>query len=204
MYFVSLRLLLVLSGVLTLGCPWGEPQPLPEPEPVLEIAEVPQDLPKYDRGDWGRWIDADGDCQDTRQEVLIAEGSEISYTDDRQCRVATGKWVGPYTGEVFTDPGDLDVDHMVPLANAHRSGAWEWTDAKRREFFNDLSAPEHLIAVKARANRSKGARGPEYWKPPLESYHCQYATDWIQIKTAWSLTATQAEADALDEMLDTC
>ena len=183
--------------------------PVPETQPAMElsiaVAPIPNDLPKYDRGDWRHWIDEDMDCQDTRQEVLIAEATaRVTYTNEEECRVATGSWVGPYTGEEFSDPGMLDVDHMVPLANAHRSGGWEWDDAKKREYANDLSYDGHLIAVRASANRSKGSDGPEEWKPPRREYWCQYATDWIVIKSKWGLTATEMEAAALGEMLDGC
>ena len=111
---------------------------------------------------------------------------------------------GPFTGESFTDPGDLDVDHMVPLANAHRSGASGWPADLKEDYANDLIYDGHLIAVKAGANRSKGARGPEEWMPPDQTYWCQYAIDWIVIKDTWSLTATQPEVSALEDILETC
>ena len=171
----------------------------------IAVAPVREDIPKYDRGEWRHWADEDGDCQDARQESLIAESeTSVTYTNDDRCRVASGSWAGPYTGEVFTDPGSLDIDHMVPLANAHRSGGWAWSEDKKREYANDLSYDGHLIAVKASANRSKGSKGPEGWKPPEYGYWCRYAIDWISIKNAWELTATESEAATLEQMLDTC
>ena len=89
------------------------------------------------------------------------------------------------------------------IANAHGSGAWQWTRERKRAYFNDLEHGEHLIAVTSSAHRSKGARGPEAWRPANESYWCQYATDWISIKIRWDLTATPVESDALEEMLGT-
>ena len=74
----------------------------------------------------------------------------------------------------------------------------------KRLYANYLDDPNHLIAVTARANRSKGARGPEEWKPPDRSYWCRYAVDWTTIKHKWDLTATPAEFAALDGMLNTC
>ena len=162
-------------------------------------------LPQYDRAEWRHWIDEDSDCQDTRQEVLIEESRiEITFTSDGICRVSQGQWFGSFTGTTVTEPGELDIDHFVPLANAHRSGGWAWTPERKRAFANSLSDPDHLIAVTSGANRSKGARGPDEWRPPNESYWCEYATDWIRIKHAWDLTATPTEADALQEMLATC
>ena len=128
----------------------------------------------------------------------------MTYVDDRQCRVESGRWWDPYTGAVLTDPGDLDVDHLVPLANAHRSGGWAWSEERKRLFANDLGYGAHLIAVTASANRAKGARGPEEWRPPDQSYWCEYATAWSRVKRAWDLTVTHAEAMALREMLKTC
>lgn len=182
----------------------------PEPTPAvidlsLTIAEVPDNLPPYDRDDWRHWTDDDGDCQDTRQEVLVAESaSRVEFRDDRQCRVESGHWFDPYTRQVHRDPGGLDVDHLVPLANAHRSGGWAWSAERKRQFANYLGDSGHLIAVTAAANREKGARGPDEWRPPDTSYWCEYATDWARVKRAWGLTVTAAEALALREMLQTC
>ena len=172
----------------------------------VNISAIPSNLPTYDRDDWKHWIDADGDCQDARNEALIAESRvSVSYrTDSRRCRVATGEWLAPYTGTMVTNPGKLDMDHMVPLANAHASGAWNWSAQRREQYANFLGDPQHLIAVTASANRSKGARGPEAWKPEDQSYWCQYAIDWITIKHNWDLTVTLREIDALTGMLDTC
>ena len=193
------------------------PTPTPAPEPTVTpeessvvllsivVAPVPDAIPEYDRREWRHWTDEDGDCQDARQEALVAESvSPIAYEDSRQCRVASSIWVGPYTGEQFTDPARLDVDHMVPLGNAHQSGGWAWSPEEKRRYANDLSYDNHLIAVQASANRAKGSRSPAEWKPPDRGYWCQYAEDWIAIKNAWQLTATEPEAEALGEMLGTC
>lgn len=187
--------------IVLCGPGWAPPAALQQPA----VAELSAGLPDYSRSEWQHWIDADGDCQDTRQEVLIAESRiEVIFESADQCRVASGEWLDPYTDEVVTDPGALDVDHMVPLQNAHLSGGWDWLSDQRRSYANDLSDPDHLIAVTASANRSKGARGPEEWKPPATTYWCRYAVDWIEVKSTWALTVTSAEWTALVGMLDAC
>ena len=170
----------------------------------LVVADADPQL-EYDRGDWGSgWSDADGDCQDTRQEVLIEESVSPVILEDGGCRVAIGLWFGAFTGRNYDDPGGLDVDHFVPLANAHRSGGWAWDRDTKRAYANDLEDPGHLIAVSSSANRSKGARGPEEWTPDNTGYLCTYATTWIRIKVRWSLTVTPAEHDALSGLLAGC
>ena len=174
-------------------------------ELFVKVAPVPTALPEYNRREWRHWRDHDDDCQDARQETLIAESAvPVTFETDKQCRVATGLWTGPYTGAVVEDPRKLDIDHMVPLANAHRSGAWKWDRDRKTEYANDLHYDNHLIAATASANRAKGSDGPEDWRPPDETYWCRYAIDWTTIKHDWRLSVTQRELDALREMLATC
>ena len=174
---------------------------------ILTIAVAPResDIPTYDRDDWKHWRDDDRDCQDARQEVLIAESEvPVAFEDGRECRVESGRWTDPYTGEVDTEPGNLDIDHLVPLANAHRSGGHAWDEERKRRFANELGDEAHLVAVGRSANRSKGSDGPEDWNPPDRGYWCQYAIDWVEIKSEWKLTATEDEFEALGEMLSEC
>lgn len=191
----------------TLDPTLGTDTATPEAQVALWVvmAEIPADLPAYDRDDWKHWTDEDDDCQDTRQEVLLAESViDVTYKDDKACRVVAGRWLTQYSAATVTDPGKLDVDHMVPLSNAHASGGWDWSPERKEQFANHLDDPQHLIAVTAGANRSKGAKGPDQWKPEDQAYWCRYAVDWVTIKHDWGLTVTEAEFDALVEMLDTC
>ena len=162
--------------------------------------------PPYDRGDWHpRWRDADGDCQDTRAEVLIAESSAaVTFRQARRCAVDQGRWVGPWGGNTFSQASDLDVDHHVPLKNAHVSGGAAWSRAQKEAYANDLALPAALQAMENSLNRQKSAHGPEAWKPPLQRAWCQYARDWIDVKAKYRLAVTAAEKNALHQMLATC
>lgn len=149
---------------------------------------------RYDRALYRHWVDDDGDCQDTRQEVLVAESVEPPVLDEKGCKVVSGKWLDPYTGEAITDPRRLDIDHMVPLSEAHRSGAYAWTKEQRRAFANDLSCGHALIAVAAKANRSKGDKDPANWMPPNETFHCEYLRRWVSVKQKYGLSFDVREA----------
>jgi hypothetical protein len=106
--------------------------------------------------------------------------------------------------QVFTVASDVDIDHTVALANAHRSGGWAWSTTTRTNFANDLGNLDALRPMDDGTNSSKSDKGPEQWKPPAASAWCNYATDWANIKIRWTLTVTQLEYNALAQMLATC
>ena len=173
--------------------------------PVITVAAILAELPEYDRSDWKHWTDADGDCQDARQEVLVTESLvPVTFETDRKCRVATGRWWAPHLGHHLENPSQIDVDHHVPLKNAHLSGGWAWTPEEKERYANYLGEENHLVAISSRHNRSKGARGPEEWEPPDNTLWCDYAVDWAQIKVQWELTMTPVEAEIVMDMLGTC
>ena len=172
---------------------------------VITIAPIPAEIPEYDRSDWRHWTDEDGDCQDARQEVLIAESrDQVTFETDRQCRVATGRWWAPHLGHHLGNPSQIDVDHHVPLKNAHLSSGWAWSPAEKERYANYLGEETHLVAISSRHNRSKGARGPEEWAPPDNALWCDYATDWAQVKQQWELTMTPVESEIVMDMIGTC
>ena len=174
--------------------------------PQLTIREHSiSNIPKYSREDWNSWIDDDLDCQNTRHENLQLESFvNVLFTKADNCYVQSGKWFDPYNGEFFYFASDLDIDHFIPLYNAHLSGGWKWDVNKKTEFANSLLDPDILIAVKNSTNREKGASAPDEWKPQNMKYWCEYAFDWIRIKHEWGLTATLSEWNSLLEMIDTC
>ena len=189
-----------------LGVACGPPRTADTPNAALEVpleaaegpewdyAAEPEETP-YSRSEYGSWRDYDRDCQDARQEVLIAESEvPVTFKDGKTCKVATGRWTCPYTGTVVTEPGALDIDHMVPLREAHGSGGWAWERDKKRLYSNDLKDPNHLIATTASSNRSKGSRAPHEWMPPRVEFWCEYLKAWMGVKRAWGLTMTCEES----------
>ncbi|MFJ8581825.1 HNH endonuclease family protein [Micromonospora sp. NPDC093277] len=153
----------------------------------------------YSRNHFPHWRKTGKNC-DVRDSVLQKDGKNIQVSG---CNVVGGSWESVYDGQVLNDPALVDIDHVVPLANAWRSGADQWDDSKRGDFANDLTRPQ-LVAVSARSNRAKGDQDPSKWKPANRSYWCRYATDWITVKHYWRLTVTSDEKAALTDMLESC
>lgn len=158
-------------------------------EKACEKCEDAPEAPGYDRDSFGGWADLDGDCQDTRDEILIRDGADIVFDG---CDVESGTWVCPYTGKTFTIPGDLDIDHIVPLKEAYLSGAHRWTLKEKECFAND---PLNLIACEDNTNQSKGSRDPAKWMP--EKNRAWYKTRWREIKEKYGLRMDAAERAAL-------
>lgn len=153
----------------------------------------------YSRDRFSHWRTVDG-CN-ARQTVLERDGEDVEVDDE--CRAVSGTWYSPFDGFTTDDPGEIDIDHLVPLANSWRTGAADWDDDRRADFANDLDTAQ-LIAVSATSNRAKGDQDPSEWKPPERGYWCRYAHDWVAVKHHWGLWVTQEEQDALSDMLDTC
>ncbi|WP_405148466.1 HNH endonuclease family protein [Sphaerisporangium sp. NBC_01403] len=133
--------------------------------------------------------------------MLERDGTDVLR--DAQCRATAGTWHSEYDGKDLNAASQVDIDHIVPLANAWRSGADAWSTAKRRDFANDLTNPQ-LIAVSATSDRAKGDQIPAQWKPPLRGFWCTYARAWTDVKHRYGLAVTAPEKTALAEMLDTC
>jgi hypothetical protein len=140
---------------------------------------------EYNRKDWPHWIDLDRDCQDSRAEAFIALSSTpVKFKRNKGCNVSHGTFYGAYTNKTYTVAKDLDLDHIVPLYDAHHTGGYAWTRDKRRAFAND---PLNLLPVDLSENRRKGGKSPMEYMPPYKPYHCEYVTRWIDIKKKYGL-----------------
>ena len=167
---------------------------------AVDDRQIPQGT--YHREEWPHWADVDSNGCDARQDAL-AIWSVVAATVNRSgtCKVVVGLWVSPYDGVESNNPSDFDVDHLVPLENAFRSGGWAWSTERRRAFANN---PAELVVASASSNRSKGSDPPDQWRPANRDSWCAYADGWVKVKSTWELTVTTAERDALGQMLDTC
>ena len=112
-----------------------------------------------------------------------------------------GEWLGPWSGETFHSASEVDIDHHVPLAHAHRAGGSGWDGEMKVQFAND---PDNLNAMSSSLNRIKGSRGPDEWQPPDKSSHCAYARQWEAVKIKYELQIVESERRVLDDMLATC
>jgi hypothetical protein len=157
----------------------------------------------YDRTLFRHWIDADGDCQNTRAEVLISEAdAAVTFTSSSRCTVATGRWFSYYDRVSWTQASDIDIDHMVPLAEAWGSGASGWTSSRRQAFANDLGDYRTLVGVTDNVNQSKSDQDPGQWLPTYD--RCRYVAEWVAVKIRWSLTADSAERSVLNDYASSC
>ncbi|MFK8909823.1 HNH endonuclease family protein, partial [Streptomyces sp. YS-3] len=164
----------------------GETVTMPILDALQNLPVRAEDRTGYQRSMFRHWVDADRDGCNTRQEVLKAEALQAPVQGPK-CALTGGSWYSPYDGLYFDDARKLDIDHLVPLAEAWDSGASAWSAAQRQAYANDLGDERALIAVSAASNRSKADQDPSTWLPPSADYRCQYVTDWIADKTRWGL-----------------
>ena len=149
----------------------------------------------YARSKFGGWIDADGDGFDTRAEVLITESTvnvTISYRT-----VRTGKWLSLYDNVTWTNASDVDIDHVVALSEAWKSGAHAWSSTRRLAFANDIGVSWALRAVTDNVNMSKSDRDPSSWIPLYRAAVCTYLVGWVGVKLRWGLSVDSAEKSSI-------
>ena len=160
----------------------------------------------YDRdGMYPTWDDWDNDCQSNRHEVLIDESTTaVTYTSATNCSVATGRWYDPYDNRYFSSASEVQIDHFIPLFEAHNSGAWRWSSLRKRIFANTLNVPEQLIAVGGDSNSSKGSSDPSEWMPSNSDYHCNYIDSWVKIKSIYRLDINTTEKNAIESEFAGC
>ncbi|MFI9248266.1 HNH endonuclease family protein [Streptomyces sp. NPDC053086] len=181
----------------------GDSVTLPVRDALAQLLVNDEDRTGYERTKFKHWVDADRDGCNTRAEILKAE-AVVAPEQGPRCKLSGGRWYSTYDDRYINGPGGLDIDHLVPLAEAWDSGASAWTAKEREAYANDLGDDRALIAVSAASNRSKADQDPTTWLPPAAGYRCQYVTDWVADKLRWSLSIDTDERAALTTAFDQC
>jgi hypothetical protein len=154
----------------------------------------------YDRDLFPTWDTIEGTCN-TREYILKRDGTNV--TTNSSCTATSGSWYSPYDGATWSAASDVDIDHLVPLAEAWDSGASKWTTAQREALANDVTRPQ-LLAVTDNVNQSKGDQDPATWMPSRTAYRCTYVRAWVQVKHYYNLSVDSAEKSALTNYLSSC
>ncbi|WP_433249403.1 HNH endonuclease family protein [Streptosporangium sp. CA-135522] len=130
----------------------------------------------------------------TRNDLLARDGEYVKYRRGSRCVVVSMKLRDPYTGRTIRwrkqRPGEVQVDHVIPLSYEWRMGASRWPMAKRLRIAND---PLNLIPVYGDANQAKGGSGPASWLPPVRRVRCAYVVRFAQVAVKYALPVTRAD-----------
>lgn len=158
---------------------------------------------QYSRAEFPHWETTSNGCN-TRSRVLGRESTDPVNVSKNGCTVLSGRWSSPYDATTTTKASDVEIDHMVPLAEAWRSGAREWTISRRTAFANDLAYSGSLKAVSSKSNQSKSDSDPSKWVPSKAGYRCAYAKTWVAVKYRWNLSIDSREKSAIASLLRAC
>ena len=219
--------LLVFAGCTALGAVTKDPAPGSPARSQLEqllasVAVVPSrpDAPGYERGcrrdqlcvfgpAWSDDTTAPGghDGCDTRNNVLARQLTDVEYRPGtRDCVVVAGILADPYSGRTVefskSRAGDVQIDHVYPLAAAWDMGAATWPLDRRMAFANDTDY--NLLAVDGAINQAKGDETPQDWLPPDTAYHCFYAGKYLTVALQYGLPISEADRDVLVRVAQTC
>ena len=155
----------------------------------------------FNEDDWSYEEDFDGDCQSTRQEILVLTSRvDVRYTNPRNCVVRTGEWLDEYTGELFKVAVKLEVDHIIPRMYTHTHGGDRWTPEKKLTFAND---PLNIMLVERREIRRKRDRGPSRYLPRAE-FQCEYINLWNQISEKYDLQLSTTDRSTISRLNADC
>jgi hypothetical protein len=173
----------------------------PLTQAISDLPGAAESRTGYSRDLFRHWVDADGDGCDTRDEVLIAEAEEAPSIGS-SCSLSGGRWYSYYDGVSQTSASALDIDHLVPLAEAWDSGAGTWSSATREAYANDLGDRRTLVGVTSSVNRSKGDQDVAEWLPAQQQ--CRYLREWVAVKHRWRLSVDSAERSAMRSLAAGC
>ncbi len=173
---------------------------------VLALVPIERETPDgYNRELFAYGTRVDGFGCRTRALVLIRDSLTPAQIDRGGCAVVAGDWFSTYDGVTWSDPGEVQVDHVVALKEAWDSGASRWDAARLEAFANDVDEPRTLRVVSGDVNEAKGADDPVNWLPPDGTAVCEYLADWVSIKARWGLAMDESEHGRVRNLLtDRC
>jgi hypothetical protein len=199
--FVCLLVPVVAGVVAVPPAAYADTYSAPLRTAVADLPVATEVRTGYSRAEFQHWVDADGDGCNSRYEVLIEEADD-PVTVGGGCALGGGRWFSYYDRVSWTDPADVDIDHMVPLAEAWDSGARSWSDAVRRDFANDLADHRTLVGVTDDVNQAKGDQDVAQWLPTYD--RCRYLHEFVAVKIRWRLTVDSAEKSAMGALASSC
>jgi Protein of unknown function (DUF1524) len=128
------------------------------------------------------------------REVVLMKSSAIKVVLNEKGKIIGGQWLCPYTNAIITDPKYIDIDHIVPLAEAWICGAKNWNDRQKNSYARDI---DNLVAVSSIANREKGRCSLENWMPSQKDKQLWYVQRWIYTKRKYNLGMSKEEVRAM-------
>ena len=141
---------------------------------VLALIRIERETPEgYNRELFGYGTRVDGFGCRTRALVLIRDSLTPAQIDRGGCALVDGDWFSSYDGLTWSDPGEVQIDHVVALKEAWDSGASQWDAARLEAFANDVDDPRTLCVVTGDVNLAKSANDPVNWLPPEQSALCR-------------------------------
>lgn len=130
--------------------------------------------------------------------------SDYSYPQSIELRIIAdnlgGEIRSPYTGEVFRDRSETDIEHIVATSEAHDSGLCAAAASTRRQFAKDLS---NLTLASPSVNRhQKSGKDLAEWTP--DENVCWFAHTVVTVKAKYGLSMDTREANAASRILTRC
>lgn len=168
----------------------------------LPVRELDSDL-TYDRkafgNGWQKWR-----ACNTRARIL--QRDMTNFTTDG-CKVVRGELNDLYTGKHFAFSNsteisrNVQIDHVVALGNAWRTGAKYLNVQQRAKLANDTL---ELLAVSAKSNIQKSDSDASSWLPRNLKFRCSYIARQIAVKFKYHLWVTPQEKSIMQKVLQHC
>ena len=153
----------------------------------------------YNReADYGGWQDYDGDCQNTRAEVLISRSlSQVEFSRSDNCYVQAGKWIDYYTGKTYTNAKDVQIDHLISLHQHYKAVGSTLTHEQRVEYANE---PTHLVIANSTLNMSKSDKDlSEFISRVALENKCKYIKDYKAIADANNIILDKSDMEVINQ-----